>query len=126
MKINKPIVQLRIGVVGSLLAVAITVIGELISAESLDRFLEASVMMLALSIPLLGLDVYLLISELLNEKQVISIIRGLLRFIAFVLFFAAMTSLFFHFSSLTGMLFIVAVLICILLFMRFYRELLNK
>jgi hypothetical protein len=126
MKINKPIIQFRIGAVGSLLATAIAVLSQLASVDKPDKFLNNAITFLAISIPFLALDVYLLISELIIEKTAKNTLRGLLRLISIILFFVAMANIFFHFSQIAGILFSVITLLSVFLFVRFYKALQNN
>ena len=75
MKVNKSIIQFRIGTVGSLLATAIAILSQLVSVNELDRYVINATIFLAISIPLLALDVYLLISELIIEKIIKSTLK---------------------------------------------------
>lgn len=126
MKINKPIIQFRVGAVGSLLATAIAVLSQLTSVDKPDKFLNSAITFLAISIPFLALDVYLLISELIIEKTAKNTLRGLLRLISIILFFAAMANIFFHFSQIAGILFSVITILSVFLFVRFYKALRNN
>ncbi len=121
MRTSKELVQFRIGLMGSLLVTAIAVIIQLLGIELLDQFLVAAVNLFAVAIPLISLDAYLLISEFLVGRQVRSTARRLFRFVAVVLFFAALVCLFFHFSAIAGVLFSGMILVSILLYILLYR-----
>jgi hypothetical protein len=122
MKINKSVIQFRIGAIGSLLATSIAVLSQLVSVDTPDNFVINTVALLAVAIPLLTLDVYMLISELIREKSVKSTLRGLLRLVAILFFFAAMTNIFLHFSQLAGLLFLSVTILSVFLFVWFYRS----
>lgn len=120
MKTNKAVIQFRIGALGSLLATSIALISQLTSVEVLDNFLHIATVLLAFSIPTIGMDLYLMFSELLTEKTFKSIFRELMRFLATVAFFAAIVLVFFHFSQLAGFVFIAILLLCVVTFVRLY------